>query len=399
MAPQNKKAKLEAKKAAETKTVAKDDSAKKMIKNKPQVTHVKTDAIPLASLRELYLGKYAQRPVEDKDGMVTFEPKHGFPAVKKLHHSEQKRVLVTGGAGFVGSHLIDRLMVMGHSVICVDNLFTGFKRNVQHWVGHPNFDFIRHDVVDPLMVEVDQIFHLACPASPPHYQHNPVKTIKTSMLGTINMLGLAKRTHARILLASTSEVYGDPEQHPQKETYWGHVNPIGIRACYDEGKRIAETMAYEYERKNGVEVRVVRIFNTFGPRMNPEDGRVVSNFICQALKGEQLTVYGGGAQTRSFQYVHDLVDGMIALMNSEYSQPVNMGNPDEYTILEFAESIRDLVNPDATIKDMPMPKDDPQRRKPDITRAKEVVGWEPQFSVLQGVEETVEYFKSIIDIL
>ncbi|ORY53150.1 NAD(P)-binding protein [Rhizoclosmatium globosum] len=288
---------------------------------------------------------------------------------------------------------------MGHFVIVADNFFTGFKRNVQHWIGHPNFELIRHDVVDPLMVEVDQIYHLACPASPPHYQHNPVKTIKTSMMGTINMLGLAKRTKARILLASTSEIYGDPEEHPQKETYWGHVNPIGIRACYDEGKRIAETLAYEYQRKDKVEVRVVRIFNTFGPRMNPEDGRVVSNFIVQALKGEQLTVYGGGKQTRSFQYVHDLIDGMIKLMNSEYSQPVNVGNPEEYTIGQFAEAIRDLVNPKATIADLPMPKDDPQRRKPDITRAKTEIGWEPRFSVMQGVEETVEYFKSIVDIL
>ncbi|KAJ3010876.1 UNVERIFIED_CONTAM: UDP-glucuronic acid decarboxylase 1 [Siphonaria sp. JEL0065] len=366
---------------------------------KPVVTHVATDNIALSTLRELYLGKYAQRPAENADGNVTYAPRTNFPPVKKLHTNEQKRILVTGGAGFVGSHLIDRLMVQGHNVICADNFFTGFKRNVQHWIGHPNFELIRHDVVDPLVIEVDEIFHLACPASPPHYQHNPIKTVKTSMLGTLNMLGLAKRTKAKILLASTSEVYGDPEEHPQKETYWGHVNPIGIRACYDEGKRIAETLAYEYERKDKVQVRVVRIFNTFGPRMNPADGRVVSNFIVQALKGEQLTVYGHGAQTRSFQYVHDLVDGMIALMASDYSQPVNIGNPEEYTIAQFAESIRDLVNPSATIIDLPMPKDDPQRRKPDITRAKEVIGWEPRFSVMQGVEETVEYFKSIVDIL
>ncbi|KAI8610129.1 hypothetical protein BC830DRAFT_1172957 [Chytriomyces sp. MP71] len=367
--------------------------------DKPVVTHVKTDDIPLATLRELYLGSYAVRPKADDHGLLHYTPNTRFPPVKSIPVKERKRILVTGGAGFVGSHLVDRLMLLGHSVIVADNFFTGFQRNIQHWIGHPNFNLIRHDVVDPLMVEVDQIFHLACPASPPHYQHNPVKTIKTSMFGTINMLGLAKRTKARILLASTSEIYGDPEQHPQKETYWGHVNPIGIRACYDEGKRIAETLAYGYANQDGVQVRVCRIFNTFGPRMNPEDGRVVSNFIVQALKGEQLTVYGGGKQTRSFQYVHDLVDGMITLMNSEYNQPVNLGNPDEYTIAEFAESIRDLVNPSATIADFPMPSDDPKKRKPDITRAKEVLGWEPRFSVKQGVEETVEYFKGMIDVL
>jgi len=255
-----------------------------------------------------------------------------YPPIKHLAARDSLRILVTGGAGFVGSHLVDRLMMAGHSVIVVDNMFTGRKRNIQQWMGHPNFQLIVHDVVEPIMMEVDQIYHLACPASPPHYQYNPIKTIKTSTEGTINMLGLAKRVEARMLFTSTSEVYGDPEVHPQKETYWGNVNPIGPRACYDEGKRVGETMMYAYEKQGGLEVRVSRIFNTFGPRMHPNDGRVVSNFIIQALQNKDITIYGNGEQTRSFQFVDDLVDGLIALMASNYSQPVNLGNPDEYTV-------------------------------------------------------------------
>ncbi|CAO3596147.1 unnamed protein product [Absidia cylindrospora] len=295
-------------------------------------------------------------------------------------------------------------MWMGHEVIVLDNFFTGTKRNVQHWIGHPNFELVTHDVVDPYMIEVSQIYHLACPASPPHYQYNPTKTVKTSVIGTINMLGIAKRTKARFLLTSTSEIYGDPEEHPQKETYWGHVNPIGPRACYDEGKRIAETLTYSYMRQNDVDVRVARIFNTFGPRMSPTDGRVVSNFIMQALRGEPLTIYGDGHQTRSFQYVHDLVDGLILLMNKNYTEPVNLGNTEEYTIMDFARTIRDQVLATATttttasvtdveIKLLPAAMDDPRKRKPDITRAKKYLGWEPRFAVKQGIQETVDWFK------
>eukprot|EP01038_Epipyxis_sp_PR26KG_P013010 gene13010-17442_t len=254
-----------------------------------------------------------------------------YPPVKIIPDTQRLRILVTGGSGFVGSHLVDRLMMAGHQVTVVDNMFTGRKKNVAQWLGHPNFQLIIHDVVEPIMLEVDQIYHLACPASPPHYQYNPIKTIKTSTEGTLNMLGLAKRVKARMLLTSTSEVYGDPEVHPQKESYWGHVNPIGPRACYDEGKRVAETMMYAYESQGGMEVRVARIFNTFGPRMHPNDGRVVSNFIIQALQGKDITIYGNGKQTRSFQFVDDLVEGLIRLMNGNYSLPVNLGNPDEYT--------------------------------------------------------------------
>jgi UDP-glucuronate decarboxylase len=255
-----------------------------------------------------------------------------YPPVAALSTRDQKRILVTGGSGFVGSHLVDRLMMQGHRVIVVDNLFTGRAKNVVQWSGHPNFQLIIHDVVEPIMLEVDQIYHLACPASPPHYQYNPIKTIKTSTEGTLNMLGLAKRVQARILFTSTSEVYGDPEVHPQKESYWGHVNPIGPRACYDEGKRVGETMMYAYEKQAGVEVRVARIFNTFGPRMHPNDGRVVSNFIIQSLQNKDITIYGTGSQTRSFQYVDDLVNGLMKLMNGNYSQPVNLGNPDEFSV-------------------------------------------------------------------
>uniref|UniRef100_A0A3B5K3P5 UDP-glucuronic acid decarboxylase 1 n=1 Tax=Takifugu rubripes TaxID=31033 RepID=A0A3B5K3P5_TAKRU len=266
-----------------------------------------------------------------------------YPPVKFLSEKDRKRILITGGAGFVGSHLTDKLMMDGHEVTVVDNFFTGRKRNVEHWIGHENFELINHDVVEPLYIEVDQIYHLASPASPPNYMYNPIKTLKTNTIGTLNMLGLAKRVGARLLLASTSEVYGDPEEHPQNEEYWGHVNPIGPRACYDEGKRVAETMCYAYMKQEGVEVRVARIFNTFGSRMHMNDGRVVSNFILQALQGEPLTVYGTGSQTRAFQYVSDLVNGLVLLMNSNISSPVNLGNPEEHTILEFARLIKSLV--------------------------------------------------------
>lgn len=317
-----------------------------------------------------------------------------YPPTKTLLTSNRKRVLVTGGAGFVGSHLVDRLMEQGHEVVVIDNFFTGRKENVQHWIGHPNFELVTHDVVKPFMREVDRIYHLACPASPPHYQFNPIKTIKTSVEGTLNMLGLAKRVGARVLLTSTSEVYGDPEEHPQKETYFGNVNTIGPRACYDEGKRVAETMMYAYESQENVEVRVARIFNTFGPRMHPNDGRVVSNFIIQALQKNPLYVYGNGLQTRSFQYVDDLVAGLMALMESDYSKPVNIGNPEEYTIKDFATMIQQQVNPDSPIEHLASTKDDPRKRKPDITLAKTKLGWSPQVSVADGLRQTIEYFRN-----
>lgn len=303
------------------------------------------------------------------------------------------RILVTGGAGFIGSHLIDRLMADGHEVICLDNLFTGAKRNVKHWLGHVNFEYVRHDVTEPIRLEVDRIYHLACPASPVHYQYNPIKTIKTNVMGTINMLGLAKRIKARLLLASTSEVYGDPAVHPQSEEYWGNVNPIGIRSCYDEGKRVAETLAFDYHRQNGVDVRVARIFNTYGPRMQENDGRVVSNFIVQALQGTPLTVYGDGSQTRSFCYASDLVDGLMRLMEGDRVGPVNLGNPDEYTILQLAEAIQAAVNPDADIQFKPLPQDDPKRRQPDITRAKEWLGWMPSVPLEDGLSKTIADFR------
>jgi UDP-glucuronate decarboxylase len=303
------------------------------------------------------------------------------------------RILVTGGAGFIGSHLIDRLISEGHEIICLDNFYTGRKGNILKWLDHPYFEMIRHDITEPIRLEVDQIYHLACPASPVHYQYNPVKTVKTNVMGTLNMLGLAKRVKARILLASTSEVYGDPEVHPQSEEYWGNVNPIGIRSCYDEGKRIAETLTFDYYRQNKVDVRVARIFNTYGPRMLENDGRVVSNLVVQALRGIPLTVYGEGSQTRSFCYVSDLVDGLIRLMNNDYIGPVNLGNPDEYTILELAKTVQDLVNPDAQIKFEPLPSDDPRRRRPDITRAKTWLNWEPTIPLQQGLKLTVEDFR------
>ncbi|PWA31487.1 hypothetical protein CCH79_00002611 [Gambusia affinis] len=333
-----------------------------------------------------------------------------YPPVKFLSEKDRKRILITGGAGFVGSHLTDKLMMDGHELTVVDNFFTGRKRNVEHWIGHENFELINHDVVEPLYIEVDQIYHLASPASPPNYMYNPIKTLKTNTIGTLNMLGLAKRVGARLLLASTSEVYGDPEVHPQNEEYWGHVNPIGPRACYDEGKRVAETMCYAYMKQEGVEVRVARIFNTFGSRMHMNDGRVVSNFILQALQGEPLTVYGTGSQTRAFQYVSDLVNGLVLLMNSNISSPVNLGNPEEHTILDFfsppvnmLSSVpkRIRLNPNAyrgravsrsQIQFLSEAQDDPQRRRPDIRKAKMMLGWEPVVPLEEGLNKTIQYF-------
>ncbi|ERN41531.1 nucleoside-diphosphate-sugar epimerase [Rubidibacter lacunae KORDI 51-2] len=304
------------------------------------------------------------------------------------------RILVTGGAGFIGSHLIDRLMEQGHEVICLDNYYTGRKSNLLSWLGNPDFEIVRHDITEPISLEVDQIYHLACPASPVHYQFNPVKTIKTNVIGTLNMLGLAKRVKARFLLASTSEVYGDPEVHPQPEDYRGNVNPIGIRACYDEGKRVAETLSFDYHRDNGVDIRVARIFNTYGPRMLENDGRVVSNFVVQALRGKPLTVYGDGLQTRSFCYVSDLVDGLMRLMNGEHSGPINLGNPGEYTILQLAETIRDMVAPGTEIAFKPLPQDDPRKRRPDITRARSLLGWEPTVPLEDGLERLIDDFRT-----
>ncbi|HEY9690398.1 MAG TPA: UDP-glucuronic acid decarboxylase family protein [Coleofasciculaceae cyanobacterium] len=307
------------------------------------------------------------------------------------------RILVTGGAGFIGSHLIDRLMKADHEVICLDNFYTGHKRNIVHWLGHPNFELVRHDITEAIRLEVDQVYHLACPASPVHYQYNPVKTVKTNAIGTMNMLGLAKRVKARFLLASTSEVYGDPEVHPQSEDYRGNVNPIGIRSCYDEGKRIAETLTFDYHRQNGVDIRVVRIFNTYGTRMLENDGRVVSNFIVQALRGQPLTVYGDGSQTRSFCYVSDLVEGLIRMMNNpEHTGPVNLGNPGEYTILELAKAVQAQVGSGIEIDYKPLPQDDPRRRRPDITRAKLWLGWEPTVPLEVGLQKTIEDFRQRI---
>jgi len=308
------------------------------------------------------------------------------------------RNLVTGGAGFVGSHLIDRLMNAGEEVICLDNYFTGRKSNIAQWLGHPRFELIRHDVTDPIRLEVDRIWHLACPASPVHYQHNPIKTAKTSFLGTYNMLGLARRVGARLLLASTSEVYGDPEIHPQPESYRGCVNTIGIRSCYDEGKRIAETLCFDYQRMHDVEIRVVRIFNTYGPRMLPDDGRVVSNFIVQALRGAPLTLYGDGSQTRSFCYVDDLVDGIIRMMNSSHTGPINIGNPDEFTICQLAELVRSKINPNLQFIFKPLPQDDPLQRQPVIDLARRELGWAPKVSLDRGLETTTKYFIDELDL-
>lgn len=350
-----------------------------------------------------------------------------FPAVRKLIPALHKRILITGGAGFLGSHLVDRLMMMGHDVLVLDNFFTGQKSNLSHWIGHPNFELVRHDVVNPIMIEVDQIYHLACPASPQHYQANQIKTIKTNFMGTSNMLGLAKRTKARFLLASTSEVYGDPDVSPQKETYNGNVNQTGPRACYDEGKRVAETLTYGYHYQDRVDVRVARIFNTYGPRINPFDGRVMSNFLIQALKGKPLTVYGDGSQTRSFCFIHDLIDGMIALMNVKDEQqvernvdrthgkmadvhlPVNLGNSKEFTIRQLVDVIFEVVDwlkqsgepalqhlptlqADDRVQYLPMPVDDPRQRRPDIERAKSLLGWEPKWQLKEGIKEMALYY-------
>ena len=306
------------------------------------------------------------------------------------------RHLVTGGAGFVGSHLIDRLMEQGDEVICLDNYFTGRKENISRWIGHCNFELIRHGVTEPIRLEIDRIWHLACPASPVHYQYNPIKTAKTSFLGTYNMLGLARRVNARLLLASTSEVYGDPEVHPQPETYRGCVNTIGIRSCYDEGKRIAETLCFDYKRMHGTEIRVARIFNTYGPRMLEEDGRVVSNFIVQALRGQSLTLYGGGNQTRSFCYVDDLVTGLMMLMESSESGPMNIGNPNEFTIKELAEKIIGQINPSLGLVDLPLPQDDPMQRQPVIQLAREKLNWEPKIQLDEGLSQTINDFQKRI---
>src|SRR5918911_4166073 len=304
------------------------------------------------------------------------------------------RILVTGGAGFIGSHLCERLLADGHEVICLDNFFTGRRQNVLHLLDNPNFELLRHDIIEPVLLEVDQIYNLACPASPVHYQYNPVKTVKTSVMGTINMLGLAKRVKARILQASTSEVYGDPQVHPQPETYYGNVNPIGPRSCYDEAKRLAETLMMDYHWQNNVDTRIIRIFNCYGPRMVENDGRVVSNFIVQALRGEELTIYGTGEQTRSFCYVDDLVEALIRLMNADaLHDPVNLGNPGEFTIKELAVEIARICGVDAPIKYYPLPQDDPQQRQPDITRARQLLGWEPTIPLREGLERTIAYFR------
>lgn len=308
------------------------------------------------------------------------------------------RILVTGGAGFLGSHLCERLLNEGNDVICVDNLFTGSKDNIRKLIGNPYFEFIRHDVTEPLYVEVDQIYNLACPASPPHYQYNPIKTAKTSVYGAMNMLGLAKRTHARILQASTSEVYGNPEVHPQPESYRGNVNPIGIRSCYDEGKRMAETLFFDYHRQHDVDIKVIRIFNTYGPRMNQDDGRVVSNFIVQALKGENITIYGDGSQTRSFCYVDDMIEGMIRMMNSRngFTGPVNLGNPGEFTMKQLADIVIELTHSSSKIVYMPLPSDDPTQRKPIIDLAQKELSWQPTIKLEDGLKKTIEYFKTVI---
>jgi len=312
--------------------------------------------------------------------------------------SVPKKILITGGAGFIGSHLCERLLNDGHDVLCVDNYFTGVKDNIAHLMGNPRFEVMRHDVTFPLYVEVDEIYNLACPASPVHYQHDPVQTTKTSVHGAINLLGLAKRLRAKIFQASTSEVYGDPEVHPQHESYWGNTNPIGLRACYDEGKRCAETLFFDYWRQHGLRIKVARIFNTYGPRMHPNDGRVVSNFIVQALRGEDITIYGDGSQTRSFCYVDDLVEAFVRIMDTDddFTGPVNIGNPGEFTILELAEKVIAGIGNDSKIVNLPLPNDDPARRRPDISLAKEKLDWEPTIALDQGLERTIAYFDKLL---
>jgi len=310
-----------------------------------------------------------------------------------------KRILITGGAGFLGSHLCERLLKEGHDVLCVDNFFSGSKENVRHLLANPYFELIRHDIIHPLFVEVDEIYHLACPASPIHYQYNAIKTVKTNVLGTINMLGLAKRVKARILLASSSEIYGDPQVHPQEEEYWGYVNPIGLRSCYDEGKRVAETLMMDYHRQNKVDTRIARIFNTYGPRMAINDGRVISNFIVQALQNKPLTVYGEGQQTRAFCYVSDIIEGLVRLMNTEnYYQPVNLGNPEEIKIIDLAKKIIELTGSSSSISYHPLPADDPIQRCPDISRARKVLDWQPTVGLEEGLETTIQYFQKILNI-
>ncbi len=328
---------------------------------------------------------------------MTFYETVTFSLENQLIH-KQKRILITGGAGFLGSHLCDLLVAEGNDVICLDNFFTGTKSNIQHLIEKPNFELIRHDIVQPIFLETDEIYNLACPASPVHYQYNPVKTVKTSVMGAINMLGLAKRVNAKILQASTSEVYGDPSVHPQDESYWGNVNPIGIRSCYDEGKRCAETLFFDYHRQNHVNIRVVRIFNTFGPRMHPNDGRVVSNFIVQALTNQDITVFGDGSQTRSFCYVDDMVEGLVRMMKApdDFIGPVNLGNPMEFSILELAQKIIRITQSKSTIVFNPLPQDDPRQRRPDIGLAKKKLQWQPLIELNEGLEKTVEYFDEIL---
>lgn len=315
-----------------------------------------------------------------------------------MRYGSNKRILITGGAGFLGSHLCEKLLLQGHDVLCVDNFFTGTRRNVAHLLGEPRFELMRHDVTFPLYIEVDEIYNLACPASPVHYQFDPVQTTKTSVIGAINMLGLAKRVKAKILQASTSEVYGDPEVHPQPESYWGRVNPIGFRSCYDEGKRCAETLFFDYRRQHNLQIKVVRIFNTYGPRMHPNDGRVVSNIVLQALRGEPITLYGDGSQTRSFCYVDDLIEGFIRLMNtgSDVTGPVNIGNPGEFTIKKLAEIVIDLTGSRSKLVYQPLPPDDPKQRKPNIDQAKAILDWEPTISLNQGLKKTISYFENFL---